>query len=922
MLAAVAAAMALAAAAPAVAQNASATATPSPSASPSVTPSATPFECPGRETYPSVPIPFGVSPPSATEPARGGAVLLEGDARSFCSGRGTCHRSASSAASGGQCQCSGAESGPDCSLCAGGHWVAACGGCDAAATAAAGYGSAPEWSLACFATDGSGACSPVLRRGAALWAGQGSSAALLWTAAGEAALVDVCPSGFAPCSASLGVSNATMVPALGPGGASLRGAALSGPELDAVRVWPASRAVARCRPCGGLDGTLECSGHGRCLGSADSPSGSCACDAGWGGPGCDVAVTGDAADGGDVCPPGTCSGAGACFAAADKGGDTLRAVLAAAAPSGAAAGGGTGQAAALAAAATAGVPWRCACLPGTGGANCSVAGSAPVRPSASAAPTPTPTVTPSVTPFFTGSNASATASPPARPSPSASPVAWGDADVDEAPAWAVGPWAPCSASCGGGVSARNVTCLRFRRDPVTNTLLTWEVWPDGARADTPRGCAQSLPLAARPPVLRSCGDWPCPAAAVAAVLDFSTAEGADAAALSLTFAQRLAVDSQLTAWVSNASGASRGRITVLGLGPVPAGEAGAAAARLAAAAAGYDTGLLWSGESAALGSRVAVEIAPPTSRSALLEAQDDASDKGSVAVAAARAALLAEPGAEDAASALSTALEPASAVGERPWRHTGPGRWLGSSGVAATGPVPLQAGAGGGQAQTPSSNAGLSLDWIIGLSVGAAVLLGLCCGCLMGGALFNAWWCCLRCAGRAVGASEKRTIERAKRGERTVILSVGRGARAQRRQSAITGVSPATAEEAGSSSSAAADAAGAAKHAAASSPARRTHRAAGSGSRRSKGAARRSIAELQVDDTNDEKPPSSAPGRGGGSGGGAWITPTLTGASARTPMRPPPGRRGLGGRGSTGEDSPLKAEAASARSPHAVGGWH
>jgi hypothetical protein len=243
------------------------------------------------------------------------------------------------------------------------------------------------------------------------------------------------------------------------------------------------------------------------------------------------------------------------------------------------------------------------------------------------------------------------------------------------------------------------------------------------------------------------------------VLDFTTGDGSDAASLALTHAQRLASDAVVRAWAAVAAGSiTRERITVVGYGPIPLTGTAADAALLASDAAGSFAPLWASDGSAwhALGTRVLLEIVPPTSRAVI-----------SATASRVGAALGREASAAAAAAALSGAAGGSAA-------YSGPGRWLSGEGVAGwSRTMPASLGASGDTGLVPitPAEAGLSLEWIIGLSVAGAVLVGLCLGLCVGRIVFSGWWCCLQSGGRAITMADRRKLERAERGERSVVLA-------------------------------------------------------------------------------------------------------------------------------------------------------
>jgi len=406
------------------------------------------------------------------------------------------------------------------------------------------------------------------------------------------------------------------------------------------------------------------------------------------------------------------------------------------------------------------------------------------------------------------------------------------------------------------------------------------------------------------------------------VLDLVTAEGADAAAVALTAAQRVAADGVIAAWAAAAAGISEARVVVLGYGGIPAGGAGDAWSGLRAAADEASLLPLWrTGASGAepLGTRVVVEVLPASSTSVRVAvasaarsgqpAGTSASDRAAAASGAV-SRLDKEPSAAAAAGALARALAPGEGAATSVARHRGPGRWLSPTGVSASGPVPLAPGARMPLSGAAVPAAGLGYDAILGLSIAGAVLLALLIGCLCGGVMFNAWWCCLKCMGRAVSLREKRQLERVARGERTIAL-------ATKRRSVVPLTAEAEAAAAAAWDERHTDGTDSRLKTTSSKSRSKSQRKTTSSSKRSMSKRSRSSKKpksgrapaLELDDEDTDAKPSA--GTSGHHKAG-WATPSI---DSRAKPRTPAGAKGFS---RVPADSPLKTDATGHRSPHHV----
>jgi hypothetical protein len=749
-------------------EGGSQTTTPNASVTPS--PSGSPFSCPLPDSVPAAPLPFDVLSSGS------GSVLLGN--RAFCSGRGSCVRPSN-------CVCDsssvdGFHSGTGCNECTASlsHWTMACGHCDTTATLAAGFGSTPRWGLLCTATNGSGACAPAMVP-PPLWAGLAASGWIARDASvanRDVARTDenvVCPSGFTPCAASLTLRNASLVPALG----TVSGAAdVSSTEASAASIWPRSLVRPRCKPCGaamptvsnptqGVGGSAAtCSGHGSCI-SADSPSGVCQCQSGWGGHDCSQALSQASQAPTDACSSLPCGALGVCFLPTDDGGVTLTEVYRLSVLS---------QRDALQQAATANSSFRCACLPGTSGASCS-SSTTVTAPSPTASPTATPSVTPSSSPFLQGAPSP---TPTVSITPSPSPLSWGNADRSVQVAWTVGQWSPCTSACGaGGISTRNLTCVRVKRETTTGSgALLWEDWPEGVLTTTPNGCGASLPLASRPITLRSCGDWSCAQRSQLVVMDLVTGVGSDGAVLALTAAQHAASSSLLQRWVSQATSISRERVQVIGFGPIPNAGVASTASRMAMASLSGSYRPLWARVAAddswrSTGTRVLFEVVPTSSRAVVTAVLS----KGAPANTLQQ--LEAEPSPQDVIRLLNSS----SALSGNSFAA-----WASLDSLPfASEPVHSNGAFYPLPSPTAAPTSGLTFDWILGLSITGAVIAAVFVGIVGGYCLFQGWWCCVWVSGRGVSRAEKIVIERGNSWRKAGVLRGGRLNKAVHKRSSV-----------------------------------------------------------------------------------------------------------------------------------------
>ena len=231
-----------------------------------------------------------------------------------------------------------------------------------------------------------------------------------------------------------------------------------------------------------------------------------------------------------------------------------------------------------------------------------------------------------------------------------------------------------------------------------------------------------------------------PRAAAWAVLDLTVGEARDAVALALTHAQRTAAERAIVAAVSSATGVSVSRVRIVGLGPRSTG--GGNAASSSSLTLLNSTGTVDGTVVEAMGTRVELHILPRSSRAVVSSA---------AATLGGLDALALEPTPQDAVALLNASSGP----------------WWVSGGVLQTGDVQQ----GTGAAAAVEQAGGLSTAALVALVCAGAVVVALVVGVCMGRVLFSGWWCCVHVSGRGVSASEKRSLERAERGERSVMLA-------------------------------------------------------------------------------------------------------------------------------------------------------